>query len=55
LESKEDEDNSQELVQAYAALFVQRWLQGPDRVAVFHRFLTEQWTPSQLAANALPT
>ena len=33
---------------------VRRWLQGPDRVAVFHRFLTEQWTPSQLAANALP-
>jgi hypothetical protein len=33
---------------------VRRWLQGPDRVAVFHRFLTEQWTPSQLAANSLP-
>ena len=33
---------------------VRRWLQGPDRVAVFHRFLTEQWTPSQLAGNALP-
>ena len=33
---------------------VRRWLQGPDREAVFHRFLTEQWTPSQLAANALP-
>jgi len=34
---------------------VRRWLQGPDRVAVFRRFLTEQWTPSQLAADALPT
>ena len=34
---------------------VRRWLQGPDRDAVFLRFLTEQWTPSQLAANALPT
>jgi hypothetical protein len=33
---------------------VQRWLEGPDRVAVFRRFLTEQWTPSQLAAKALP-
>ena len=33
---------------------VRRWLQGPDRVAVFHRFLTEQWTPSQLSGNALP-
>lgn len=33
---------------------VRRWLQGPDRVAVFRRFLTEQWTPSQLAGNALP-
>jgi hypothetical protein len=33
---------------------VRRWLRGPDRVAVFHRFLTEQWTPSQLAADALP-
>jgi hypothetical protein len=33
---------------------VRRWLQGPDRVAVFHRFLTGQWTPSQLAGNALP-
>jgi hypothetical protein len=33
---------------------VRRWLQGPDRVAVLHRFLTEQWTPSQLAGNALP-
>jgi hypothetical protein len=33
---------------------VRRWLQGPDSVAVFHRFLAEQWTPSQLAANALP-
>ncbi len=31
---------------------VRRWLQGPDRVAIFHRLLTEQWTPSQLAANA---
>ena len=26
---------------------------GPDRVAVFRRFLTAQWTPSQLAANSL--
>jgi len=25
---------------------VRRWLQGPDRDAVFLRFLTEQWTPS---------
>jgi hypothetical protein len=33
---------------------VRRWLQGPDREAIFRRFLTEQWTPSQLAANALP-
>jgi hypothetical protein len=33
---------------------VRRWLQGSDREAVFHRFLTEQWTPSQLAANTLP-
>lgn len=33
---------------------VRRWLQGPDREAVFRRFLTEQWTPSQLAADALP-
>lgn len=33
---------------------VRRWLQGSDRVAVFHRLLTEQWTPSQLAGNALP-
>jgi hypothetical protein len=33
---------------------VRRWLQGPDRAAVFRRFLTEQWSPSQLAANALP-
>jgi hypothetical protein len=33
---------------------VRRWLQGTDRVAVFHRFLTEQWTPSQLAGNVLP-
>jgi hypothetical protein len=32
---------------------VRRWLQGPDRVAVFHRLLTEQWTPSQLAGNVL--
>jgi hypothetical protein len=32
---------------------VRRWLQGPDRVAVFHRLLTEQWTPSQLAADVL--
>ncbi|MEO9086965.1 MAG: hypothetical protein ABI456_17470 [Ktedonobacteraceae bacterium] len=34
---------------------VRRWLQGSDREAVFQRFLTEQWTPSQLAADALPT
>jgi len=33
---------------------VRRWLQGSDRVAIFHRFLTEQWMPSQLAGNALP-
>jgi hypothetical protein len=33
---------------------VRRWLQGSDREAVFRRFLTEQWTPSQLAADALP-
>lgn len=33
---------------------VRRWLQGPDRMAVFHRFLTEQWTPSQLAETVLP-
>jgi len=33
---------------------VRRWLQGTDRVAVFHHFLTEQWTPSQLAGNVLP-
>jgi hypothetical protein len=33
---------------------VRRWLQGSDREAVFHRFLTEQWTPTQLAANSLP-
>jgi len=33
---------------------VRRWLQGPDRVAIFHRLLTEQWTPSQLAGNILP-
>jgi hypothetical protein len=33
---------------------VRRWLQGTDRVAIFRRFLTEQWTPSQLAENALP-
>src|SRR5579875_1531637 len=32
---------------------VRRWLQGPDRVAIFQRFLTEQWTPSPLAADAL--
>lgn len=33
---------------------VRRWLQGTDREAVFRRFLTEQWTPSQLAVDALP-
>jgi hypothetical protein len=33
---------------------VRRWVQGPDRIAVFQRFLTGQWTPSQLAGNALP-
>jgi hypothetical protein len=33
---------------------VRRWIQGPDRIAVFHRFLTEQWTPSQLAGKTLP-
>jgi hypothetical protein len=32
---------------------VRRWLQGPDRQAIFHRFLTEQWTPSQLATDTL--
>jgi hypothetical protein len=33
---------------------VRRWLQGPDRLAIFHRLLTEQWTPAQLAGNILP-
>ena|SRR5215471_6102205 len=33
---------------------VRRWLQGQDREAIFRRFLTEQWTPSQLAGNSLP-
>jgi hypothetical protein len=33
---------------------VRRWLQGPDRVSIFHRFLTGQWTPSQLAGDSLP-
>lgn len=30
------------------------WLQNPDRIAVFRRFLTEQLTPSQLEENKLP-
>jgi hypothetical protein len=33
---------------------IRRWLQGTDRLAVFRRFLTEQWLPSQLEADALP-
>lgn len=33
---------------------VRRGVQGPDREAIFRRFLTEQWTPSRLAADALP-
>ncbi len=34
---------------------VRRWLQGADRETIFRRFLTEQWTPSQLTGNILPT
>jgi hypothetical protein len=42
------------LTYANGQSLVRRWLQGPDRVAIFHRFLTEQWTPSKLAGNSLP-
>jgi hypothetical protein len=30
------------------------WLEGPERLALFQRFLTEQFVPSQLEASALP-
>ena len=33
---------------------IQQWLQGPDRHAVFYRFLTEQFVPTQLEKNKLP-
>lgn len=37
-----------ELTYASGQKQMRRWLQGPDRIALFRRFLTEQWTPSQL-------
>lgn len=37
------------------AKLLRPWLQGAERVAVFHRFLTEQFIPSQLLESALPT
>lgn len=37
------------IVEPYAKRLMQPWLQGPDRLQVFQRFLTEQWYPSQLA------
>lgn len=42
------------LTYAAGQKLMQPWLQGPDKVAIFHRFLTEQLLPSQLAENALP-
>ena len=35
----------------YGKRLMRPLLQGPDRLAVFRRFLTEQVTPSQLAAT----
>lgn len=39
--------------QAGQKLF-RKWLRGPDRVANFRRFLTEQFVPSQLEGRRLP-
>jgi hypothetical protein len=43
-----------ELTYANGQKLMRPWLQGPDRHAVFRRFLTEQCTPSQLEENILP-
>jgi hypothetical protein len=43
-----------ELTYANGQKLMRPWLQGTDRHAVFRRFLTEQFTPSQLEENALP-
>ncbi|MGZ3615444.1 MAG: hypothetical protein ACXWOL_00570 [Ktedonobacteraceae bacterium] len=43
-----------ELMYANGQKLMRPWLQGTDRHAVFRRFLTEQFTPSQLEGNTLP-
>ena len=43
-----------ELTYANGQKLMRPWLQGADRHAVFSRFLTEQFTPSQLDGNTLP-
>ena len=43
-----------ELTYANGQKLMRPWLQGADMHAVFRRFLTEQFTPSQLEENALP-
>jgi len=43
-----------ELTYASGQKLMRPWLQGPDRIAVFRRFLMEQFTPSQLEGHTLP-
>ena len=42
-----------ELIYGAGQRLLRPWLKGPDRVAVFRRFLTEQWTPSQLEKTSI--
>lgn len=42
-----------QLIYGAGQRLLRSWLKGPDRVAVFHRFLTEQWTPSQLEKTSI--
>jgi hypothetical protein len=42
-----------ELTYANGQKLMRPWLQGPGRHATFRRFLTEQFTPSQLEENTL--
>jgi len=43
-----------ELTYANGQKLMRPWLQGSDRHAVFRKFLTEQFSPSQLEENTLP-
>jgi len=42
-----------QLIYGVGQRLLRPWLKAPDRVAVFHRFLTEQWTPSQLEKTSI--